>query len=125
MPAIESEAAVSLDEAPQQAATHPTTTTRTKDKTKRQPPYAVVLHNDECNGMDYVVEVLRKVFHYDRVRAISLMMTAHLTGRCIVWTGSLEVAELKADQVKSCGPDPTMKSRGASTLGVTVEPLPN
>jgi ATP-dependent Clp protease adapter protein ClpS len=58
------------------------------------------------------------------MRAIWFMLQAYVTGRCIVWTGSLKVAELKAEQLKSFGPAPKMKSRGASSLGVTVEPLP-
>jgi ATP-dependent Clp protease adaptor protein ClpS len=50
------------------------------------------------------------------------MLEAHEKGRSVVWVGPLEVAELKADQIKSCGPDPTRKDAGAHTLGVTVEP---
>ncbi len=102
----------------------PKTTTDSRSKTKRQPPYAVILHNDNLNGMDHVVAALRKVFHYSRTKAIWLMMKAHVSGRSVVWSGSLEVAELKAEQLKSCGPDPNMKSRGALTLRVTVEALP-
>jgi ATP-dependent Clp protease adaptor protein ClpS len=32
------------------------------------------------------------------------------------------VAELKADQIHSCGADPLTAHRGAQPLGVTVEP---
>lgn len=95
-----------------------------REKTRRQPPYAVVLHNDDYNGMDFVVGALRKVFRYSLVQAVKLMMKAHVSGRCIVWTGPLEVAELKADQLRSCGPDPHMKQHGATSLAVTIEPLP-
>lgn len=94
-------------------------------KPKRQPPYAVVLHNDDYNGMEFVVRSLRKVFHYGRIKAMRLMWQAHVSGRCIVWTGMLEVAELKADQLRSCGADPSMKAFGASTLSVTIEALPD
>lgn len=103
----------------------PQPTTAPQERTKQQPPYAVILHNDDINGMDYVVGVLRKVFNFGRLKAIWLMLQAHVTGRCIVWTGSLEVAELKADQLRSCGPDPNMKHRGAQALRVSVEPLPS
>ena len=93
--------------------------------TRRQPPYAVVLHNDDLNGFDFVVEVLRKVFHYDQLKSLRLTLEAHETGRSVVWSGSLEVAELKADQVRSCGSDPRMSARGALPLRVTIEPLPS
>ena len=63
------------------------TAPRKKPKPKRQPPYAVILHNDHFNGFDYVVSVLRKVFNYDRVKAYQLTMAAHSSGRSIVWSG--------------------------------------
>jgi len=95
-----------------------------KAKTKRQPPYAVVLHNDPVNGFDFVVRSLRKVFGYDSPKAFWLTLKAHSTGRSHVWTGSLEVAELKRDQLRSCGADPAQLHAGATTLGVTIESLP-
>lgn len=96
---------------------------QSKTKTRRQPPYAVVLHNDPHNGMDHVVAVLRKVFGYSRTKCVWLMMKAHVGGKSQVWSGVLEVAELKADQIRSCGPDPVMVSKGAGTLSVSIEPL--
>jgi ATP-dependent Clp protease adaptor protein ClpS len=100
----------------------PETEVITEQQTRRQPPYAVVLLNDDLNGMDFVIEVLRKVFGYELEKCFELMMEAHEKGRAVVWVGSLEVAELKADQVRSCGPDPRSKDRGAQPLGVSVEP---
>lgn len=105
-------------------AVRPTTTPREQSKTKRQPPYAVILHNDDLNGFDYVVGILRKVFNYGQMKAFWLTLKAHVTGRSHVWSGSLEVAELKAEQIRSCGPDPNAKARGALPLQVTIEPLP-
>jgi ATP-dependent Clp protease adaptor protein ClpS len=51
------------------------------------------------------------------------MLEAHHKGRSTVWIGPLEVAELKADQIRACGPDPEQVYRGAQPLQVTVEPL--
>jgi ATP-dependent Clp protease adaptor protein ClpS len=103
----------------------PRTRRRRRSKAKRQPPHAVVLHNDDVNGADHVVVSLRKVFNYGLTKAIGLMLQAHVTGRSIVWTGTLELAELKADQLRSCGPDPNMRDRGALPLRVSIEPLPS
>ena len=94
----------------------------TETRTRRQPPYAVILHNDDLNGMDFVVYVLQTVFSYPLEKCLDLMMEAHEKGRAVVWVGPLEVAELKADQIHSCGPDPGMKEKGAEPLRVTVEP---
>jgi ATP-dependent Clp protease adaptor protein ClpS len=95
-----------------------------KPKPRQAPRYAVILHNDDHNGMDHVILVLRKVFHYEVEKCIQLMLEAHKTGRSVVWTGLLEPAELKADQIRACGPDPVAKANGACTLAVTIEPVP-
>ena len=79
---------------------------RTKPVTHLLPPHAVILHNDPINGFGYVVETLIKVFRYGGGRAFWLTLKAHTAGRTIVWTGCLEVAELKAEQIRACGPDP-------------------
>jgi ATP-dependent Clp protease adaptor protein ClpS len=97
---------------------------RTDTRPKRQPPYAVVLHNDNINGFDYVVGVLMKVFRYGSGKALWLTLKAHTAGRCIVWTGSLEVAELKVEQIRGAGPDPRKASMGGRPLKATAEPLP-
>ena len=96
-----------------------------RKKEKRQPPYAVILHNDDINTFNHVVGVLRKVFNYGRLKAVGLTLAAHKTGRSVVWSGMLEIAELKADQIRSCGADPERKAFGAGPLGVTIEPLPH
>ena len=94
--------------------------TDTEGRVQRMPPHAVVLHNDDWNGADFVVAVLRKVFGYAEVKCVELMTEAHEEGRSVVWVGSLEVAELKAEQVHSCGADPRAKK--AQPLQATVEP---
>jgi ATP-dependent Clp protease adaptor protein ClpS len=97
---------------------------RTGPVTRTLPPHAVVLHNDSINGIDFVVRSLRKVFHFGWLKASRLTLQAHFSGRAIVWSGAKEHAELKAEQVRSCGPDPFMKRKGALPLRTTVEALP-
>jgi len=92
-----------------------------KSNTKLLPPYAVVLHNDDYNTVDFVIEVIMKVFHYPVEKAVAHTLEAHQTGRSIVWSGCKEVAELKAEQIHSCGADPEAKNRGAQPLQVSVE----
>jgi ATP-dependent Clp protease adaptor protein ClpS len=90
---------------------------------KRPPLYAVLLHDDPLNGFDYVVKVLRKVFFYSWAKAFWLTLKAHCTGRSVVWKGTFEIAEVKAQQLQACGPDPARVSAGARPLDVTIEPL--
>ncbi|PQO38318.1 ATP-dependent Clp protease adaptor ClpS [Blastopirellula marina] len=91
---------------------------------KRQPPFGVILHNDDLNSFDYVIDSIRKVFHYELEKCFQLTLEAHETGRSLLWTGTLEGAELKQELLLSCGPDPIMLDKGGLPLKVTLEELP-
>jgi ATP-dependent Clp protease adaptor protein ClpS len=91
---------------------------------KKQPPYAVVVFNDEEHTFQYVVETFQKVFGYPPEKGFTLAMQIHLAGKGIVWSGSQEVAELKRDQIRSAGPDFYAVKKVEFPLGVTIEPLP-
>ena len=93
-------------------------------KPKKQPPYAVVLFNDEEHSFQYVVETLMKVFGYPHEKSYSLTLQIHNAGKGIVWSGSREVAELKRDQIRSAGPDFYAAKKVEFPLKATVEPLP-
>src|SRR5580692_8577165 len=76
-----------------------------KPRPKTQPPYAVIVENDDFHTFNYVIEVLQKVFGYDLEKAFLLTSQVHNAGQALVWSGALELAELKRDQIKSFGPD--------------------
>jgi ATP-dependent Clp protease adapter protein ClpS len=81
------------------------------------------LHYDPINGFGYVVRMLMKVFFYSRTKARWLTLKAHYAGRSRVWTGTFEIAETKAHELRACGPDPERIAAGAQPLNVTVEAL--
>ena len=92
-----------------------------KTRTRRVPPYNVILLNDDHHTMEFVIEVLCKALGYNVERSFQLMMTAHSQGRSVVWTGTKEVAELKADQIRTfheTHPD----GRELGPLGCEIEP---
>jgi ATP-dependent Clp protease adaptor protein ClpS len=91
---------------------------------KKQPPYAVILFNDDQHTFQYVIETLMKVFGYPQEKSYSLTLQIHGEGKGIVWSGAREVAELKRDQIRSAGPDFHAGRKVDFPLGVTVEPLP-
>lgn len=68
------------------------------------PPYHVVLHNDDHNGMDHVVHaLLASVPELAPERAIEVMLEAHNQGRALVIVCPLERAELYRDRLESHG----------------------
>ena len=78
----------------------------TEQKTRRLPPYNVVILNDEEHTFPYVIEMLIKLFRHDLPKAEELTWRIHTTGRAIVYTTHKELAELKRDQVIAYGADP-------------------
>jgi len=105
-----------------------TTPTKTlpveETKTRRVPPYNVILENDDHHSMEFVIEVLVKVLGYAVERCYELMMQAHTSGRAVIWTGPREVAELKADQIQSFHETRERDGAKLGPLGCTVEPAP-
>jgi ATP-dependent Clp protease adaptor protein ClpS len=92
----------------------------TETRTKRQPPYHVILLNDEEHTFEYVIELICKVFGHARTTAEELTLRVHLTGRAIVLTTHRELAELKREQVLAYGPDPRM-SISKGPIGCVIE----
>jgi ATP-dependent Clp protease adaptor protein ClpS len=92
-----------------------------QEKTRRLPPYHVILENDDHHSFEFVISVLRKVFGVSEERALQFAVEAHKTGRSIVWTGSKEVAELKVDQISTFS---EIRADGAKLgpLGAYIEP---
>ena len=98
---------------------------QTDTRPKRQPPYAVIVENDDKHTFIYVIEVLRRVCGHNRSKAFILTSRVHRTGQAVVWTGPLEVAELKRDQIRGYGPDHYAPKTVTFPLGVRIEPLPS
>ena len=89
-----------------------------------QPPYAVVLLNDDDHTYEYVIDTLCRVCHHTTEQAFTLAQQIDRTGRAVVWTGTLELAELKRDQIRGMGPDFYAAYPVTYPLGVVLEPMP-
>lgn len=97
-------------------ATLPEADVETEQRTKRQPPYNVVLLNDEDHTYEYVIEMLKALFGHPIEKGYQLAKIVDTKGRAIVCTTSLERAELKRDQIHAFGPDPRIpRCKGAMT----------
>lgn len=91
------------------------------NKTKRQPPYNVILMNDDDHTVEYVVTLCQKIFGFPVEKGLQKAVEIHEQGRSILWTGSLELAELKQQQIHSVGKDPQVKKCKGSMTAV-LEP---
>jgi ATP-dependent Clp protease adaptor protein ClpS len=119
----ESESAVAEPIVTTQTAPRSKTALDQETRSKKLPPYNVIILNDEEHTFDYVIELLGRLFAHPLQKAIELTWRIHLTGRAVVYTTHKEKAELKRDQVLSYGADPRM-SISKGPLGCYIEPAP-
>lgn len=74
--------------------------TRTQTKTKRPPLYKVILLNDDYTPMEFVVELLKSVFHKPHAEATRIMLWVHQNGMGVAGVYPFEVAETKVRTVE-------------------------
>lgn len=71
---------------------------------KLAPRYRVLLHNDDYNPMEYVVQVLMTtVPSLTQPQAVDIMMEAHTNGVALVITCAQEHAEFYSETLKNHG----------------------
>lgn len=77
---------------------------------KIAPRYRVLLHNDDFNSMEYVVQtLLATVASLTQPQAVNIMMEAHNSGIALVITCSQEHAEFYCETLKNHGLTSTME----------------
>ena len=67
--------------------------------TKKPPMYKVLLHNDDYTTMEFVVDVLRRVFRRNEAEATRIMLHVHKTGIGVAGVYTREIAETKVRKV--------------------------
>lgn len=71
---------------------------------KLAPRYRVLLHNDDFNSMEYVVQtLLTTVPSLTQPQAVDIMMEAHTNGVALVITCAQEHAEFYCETLKNHG----------------------
>ena len=92
-----------------------------RPKSRKLPPFNVVLLDDDDHTVDYVVEMLTKLFGYPADAGGGLVKTLDTSGRVIVMTTHKELAELKRDQILAYGADWRLE-RSSGAMKAVVEP---
>jgi ATP-dependent Clp protease adaptor protein ClpS len=68
-------------------------------KTALPPIFRVLMHNDDFTSMEFVVEVLERVFHKSPTDANLIMLNIHFKGLGMCGVFPHEIAETKIDRV--------------------------
>ncbi len=95
---------------------------RPEERTRRQPPYNVVLLNDDDHTFQYVIAMLQQLFGYPPEKGFQMAREVDATGRVIVLTTTKEHAELKQDQIHAFGPDPDSSKDCKGSMTCVIEP---
>ncbi len=101
--------------------TLPSKKTKEKKQLKRQPPYNVILLNDDDHSYEYVIRMLQSLFGYPPEKGFLMAEEVDKSGRVIVLTTTMEHAELKRDQIHAFGPDPLIP-RCKGSMSAELEP---
>ena len=79
---------------------------KTKQTTHYKIPrmYAVTLYNDDVTTMDFVVQLLIKIFHKSAAEASDIMMEVHKSGKGVAGIYTYDIAvtkKMQADRMVS------------------------
>lgn len=91
------------------------------EKVRNQPPYNVVLLDDDDHTYEYVVEMLVHIFGHSPQAAYLMAVEVDTLGRVIVLTTTLERAELERDRIHAYGADPRI-ARCKGSMSAIIEP---
>jgi ATP-dependent Clp protease adaptor protein ClpS len=72
---------------------------KTNEKTKEPDEFKVILLNDDYTTMEFVVEILMRIFHKGTEDAFRIMLDVHHKGRGIVGVYPWDIAVTKTEQV--------------------------
>ncbi len=73
--------------------------TKSRDKTHEPSMYKVLLHNDDYTTMEFVVEILKFVFHKSEERATTIMLNVHKKGVGVCGVYTYDIASTKVNSV--------------------------
>ena len=101
--------------------TLPTPKEDVEEQVKTQPPYHVILLNDDDHTYEYVILMLMQLFGHPIEKGFQMAQEVDTKGRVVVDTTTLERAELKRDQIHAYGPDPRIP-RCKGSMSAEIEP---
>jgi ATP-dependent Clp protease adaptor protein ClpS len=96
--------------------------TQPEERTRRQPPYNVILLNDDDHTFHYVIAMMQELFGHPPEKGYQIAVEVHTAGRAIVLTTTKEHAELKQDQIHAYGPDPFSSKDCKGSMTAIIEP---
>ena len=92
------------------------TETKKKEKLQKPPLFKVLFHNDNYTTMEFVVAVLREIFHKSESDSVQIMLNIHRNGLGVAGVYTYEVAETKVNKTLA------LAKEAEFPLKLTIEP---
>lgn len=71
--------------------------------------YVLVLHNDDYNTFDFVIEVLMRECKHDELQAEQCALITHYKGKCDVMLGELDSLKEVKSKIETAGLNVTLE----------------
>jgi ATP-dependent Clp protease adaptor protein ClpS len=88
----------------------------TEAETQLDPPYRILLHNDDVTPIEFVIAVLHTVFYFSMLDSERITLEAHYKGIAYVTTLPLEEAKYRVGKAHG------MARAAGYPLTFTIEP---
>lgn len=76
---------------------------REKQKAQDSKVHVLILHNDDINTFDFVIETLVDVCDHDPLQAEQCALITHFKGKCDIKHGDFELLEGMMNELHRCG----------------------
>jgi ATP-dependent Clp protease adaptor protein ClpS len=86
-----------------------------------EPPYHLILLDDDYHTYQYVIAMLHAVFGYSSEKGFAIACVVDSQGQAIVMTASKDQVSLKQQQIHAYGADPRMET-SAGSMSAVIEP---
>ncbi len=86
-----------------------------------EPPYHLILLDDNEHTYNYVIQMVGAIFGYGREKAFAIACVVDSQGQAILMTASHDQVQLKQEAVHAFGADPLMPECKGSMTAI-IEP---
>lgn len=90
-------------------------------RTKHEPLWYVILHDDQLHTYDYVIEMVMKLFKVSALDAMARAIEVDTQGVTILARLPRESAQQKRNEIMCYGGDPLMKT--TVSMKASIEPV--
>ena len=87
-----------------------------------EPPFHLILLDDQYHTYNYVIRMLARVFGYEVEKAFAIACVVDSQGQAVLMTGARDEVERKQEEIHGFGADPLMPE-SVGSMSAVIEPV--